>query len=51
MYACRSRKKWQESRRGHRVLQGARDVLFLDLGAGSTTIFTCEGVPSYSYDL
>ena len=32
-------------------LQGASDVLFLDLGAGSTTVFTCEGLPSYSYDL
>lgn len=31
-------------------LQGASDVLFLDLGAGST-VFTCEGLPSYSYDL
>lgn len=32
--------------RGHRGPQGASDVLFLDLGAGSTTVITCEKVAS-----
>ena len=46
--AGRNSKSPEEDTRG---LQGASDVLYLNLGAGSTTVFTCEGLPSYSYDL
>lgn len=46
VYVCGGRKKGQETIRGHGGFWDSGDVLFLDLSAGSTVVFTCEGLSS-----